>query len=495
MMMPARQQTTRLLAWIMLIGSFLVFLLIVVSGLYSGWHYWTNATTNQGGTLIVRASAELITWQREGRAVPEQAQDLQPLEEGDRLQIARSAGYGQAATVRLFDDSTIDMWAGADLVLHTMETSRWTQQQQLVILEQREGYIRYDLLAAQGYTNVLFQVRAGDSAITLTPGGSYSIEVTRSAREVLAMNTDTNVAPPVFVDLSVRDGFATLQSHHYTRQVAVGERVLLGAAGVPSQPFAARWELIRDGTFTAYTVAEYNNTTVSEASSSALVRSSTWQVFSGSGPSDAEPNGFFQLSQQCPPPNMTNDCPASEQLNVARFIRGGGQTKPFVTGVRQILRPDQAGIDISEYRSLSFSLWVRVLYQSLPMAGDAGTECPVMIRFLTKQDHPTDVEQERVICFYTDDGSGNPLVRTPNITYYQVQPYEWYRLQINLRDAEWLPTAKYMRSIEIYANGHDYDAQVTSVSLLGAHTAAVSERDATLDAAPLPSYNDQVRER
>jgi hypothetical protein len=135
----------------------------------------------------------------------------------------------------------------------------------------------------------------------------------------------------------------------------------------------------------------------------------------------------------------------------------------------QMLGADGQGIDISEYRSLVFSIWVRVLHQSIELAGDKGTECPVMVRFIVKQSSPSDAEQEHVICFYSSEDPAAEPERNPAITYYRVEPGAWYPFVIDLRTEKWLPEARYIQSIAIYANGHDYTSQVTDVSLIGSH--------------------------
>jgi hypothetical protein len=464
------QRRTMRLAWLLLAVASSIFCLLLAAGFYTMWHYHVHATTERSSTLIVRAPEEWVTWQRATRAIPERARNQQVLHEGDRVHIASSAGYGQAATVRLFDNSTLDMWAGADLLLRDLRTSRWNQTEQTVVLEQTKGYIRYDLLDDQPYEQVNYIVQVGDASISLAPGGSYSIDIVPPQRRVV-LTSDSN-DQVMMVDIAARAGSAEVQSEGYTRSIQAGQRVVIDPAGIPSEPMPAFWELIRDGNFSQYSQEEYNNTTASIEEQPTLVRSDTWQVYGIRNPPDAASvGGVFNISEGCQPPQRSNDCPPDERVNIAWFFRSGGQTKPFVTGIRQTLGAERQGIDLSEFRSLRFSIWVRILYQSIPLTGDEGTECPVMIRFLLKENHPTDAEQERVICFYAGGDPTAEPERAPGITYYRVVPYQWYKLTIDLREDDWLPTARYMRSIAIYANGHDYDARVTGVSLIGSHYA------------------------
>lgn len=463
----SRQRTLRL-AWIMLLVAFSIFCILFVAGIYLVWYYRINATTPEENMLIVRAPEEWVTWQRKGRTTFERAQQKQLLSEGDRVRIASLAGYGQAATVRLFENSTLDMWSGADLVLEQTQRSLWNNNKIVLTLEQKAGYIRYDLRQDQPYKDVMIRVRVGTTFVNLQPGGSYSVQIVPSMRRLFFPGERPNMLP-IQVDIAVRSGQADVESQNRHTSLLTGQRVLLDPAGIPSEPLAARWELILDGDFSQYSEEAYNNTTIQDQPT--LIRSDTWQINSGTGGPTGAAGGFFKLLYNCKPPQIGDACAATDQIHIAQFLRTGNQTKPFVTGVFQALGADGKGVDISEYRSLVFSIWVRVVHQSVPLSGEQGTECPVMIRFETRKTSPSDPDQERVICFYA---SGSPSLdpeRAPGITYYRLLPDQWQHFRIELRAAEWLPEVRYLRSIEVYANGHDYDARVTRISLVGSHYA------------------------
>ncbi len=463
---PSTRRTARL-AWAVMVLAFGIFCTLLGSTIYTFLDYRTYATDVRTGTLIARAPLEWITWQRADRAVPERAQEEQTLNEGQSVNIVSSAGYGQVATLLLFDNSTLDMWSGASVTLQRLRTSRWNAQQQVVELRQNSGYVRYDLREGQPYANVRYVVHAGTATIDLMPGGSYSIEIVRPERRVQLTTAMEN--PPVLIDIAARTGSATIASADQTATILAGERVEIDPVGTLSEPMPARWQLIRDGEFSQYSAQEYNNTTLGDNEQPSLVRSDTWQVFSGSSSDDTAANGFFNVAEACRPPRTDNDCDEDERTHTAWFIRNGGQTKSFITGIRQLFGRDSRGIDISEYRSLVFSIWVRVLDQSIDLTGDEGTECPVMIRFRTKLNHPTDEEQDRLICFYASSDPEAEPVTSPNITYYRVVPYSWYPLTIDLREPEWMPEVRYLWDIEIYANGHEYDSRIAEVSLIGSH--------------------------
>ncbi len=449
-------------AWVLLAFSFLLFCTIVSSAGYSAWTYRMTATTVQQAQLIVRAPIEQITWQRCGRTVFERVQDGQQLQPCDRLRVDSSVGYGQAATLLLFDQSALDLWAEADVQLVKLDTTRWNNNQQQVVVRQYGGYVRYDLKADQPFEQVRFAVLVYDTLIELDAGGSYSIALAPTERTLRFY--DERESREQTIDVAVREGSAQITSHGEQLVLQRGQRAMVDVAGALSPIRPAEWQLLRDGSFTAFTEEEYNNTTIPPQQQPQLVRADTWQVFSG--PADVEP-GFFQIVPVCPHHPAQLPCPPDSTVPAARFIRTGTQTSSFVTGIRQTLGVGQAGIDISEYPGLLFSIQLRVREQSLDLAGERGSECPVMVRFLHKRSSPLDAEQERVICFYTSRVPGAAPRRDPGIIYIEVERDTWHTFTVDLRSPGWIPLARYLRSVDVYANGHDYDVQVARVSLLG----------------------------
>jgi hypothetical protein len=457
-------QITMRLAWLTLVLAFAVFLAAAGTTLNNLWQWYQSADDPRESVLVLRSQPEGLSFRPAGRTVFQGVADGQPVLEGETVRALPTAGYGQVATLKVFDGSQFDLWAGSSLDVETLRTSRWHQALQRVTVLQSAGYVRYDIAADQPYRSVEFLVRADDAEIRLAPGGSYSIALLAPARS--AERVDGR--PVHQIDVAVRSGTLTVtDADGSVLQLGAGQRTLLDESSRLGPQLPAEWELLRDGAFTAFSELEYNNTT--NVDDPALRRSTTWLV-SGTPDLPIEQRGFFRLAPICPPPDVDNRCASDEIAQAAWFYRLGGQTSGFVTSLRQMLGSDGAGIDISEYRSLRFSLWVRVLYQSLSDAGDRGTECPVMVRIIGRRSAPLDPDEERVICFYTPSAGATaaaPVNRAEGVTYVPLEPASWLFYRIDLRDAAWMPEFRYLRSIEIYANGHDYDSRVTEVSLLG----------------------------
>ncbi|NJN19287.1 MAG: hypothetical protein HC822_25080 [Oscillochloris sp.] len=461
---PPGQIRTLRLAWLTLGGFLLIFLLLLGLAAAAGYHFYQTATDPHEARLVLRGEPEWLAWQPAGRSVFQGVNDGQALDEGDAVRAAAAAGYGQVASISLFDQSQLDLWARAELQIQQLRTTRWTNQLQTVMLEQRGGYVRYDLRSDQPYQNTDFQVQIGAASVEMYPGGSYSIDLRQPAREVQVLSAGP--APALVADIAVRSGSAIVVGSNGDQVVvSAGQRVAVDPVGQPGLPVPARWELVRDGGFSQYSELEYNNTTLEPNINTPA--SEFWKVY-GTPTLTPEQRGFFRIAEICRPPDVDNRCLFNERRNAAWFYRAGNQTIGFATGIEQRLGENGSGIDISEYRTLTFSMWARVLKQALVDGGERGTECPVMVRIVGRRFSPADPDQERVICLYVDNGDGSLRTRSDDIIYVPVELAEWYHLEIDLRAEDWLPDFRYLRLVQIYANGHDYNALVADVSLVGA---------------------------
>ncbi|MCS6888621.1 MAG: hypothetical protein NZQ09_10460 [Chloroflexus sp.] len=456
------QRRTLRIAWLTLFVFLGLFLTLVTLAVLNVRQWYRAATDTQKATLVVRSVNESIVWQPAGRTIFQGTRDQQELGEGDVLRALPNAGYGQVASLRLFEGSQLDLWAGAELRLAELRTTRWHSGTLQVTLEQTGGYVRYDLRDGQPFQTVRFTVLLGDAQVELLAGGSYSIGLYPPERRVIRIDG----RPALVADIAVRSGSAIVTGvvGQPVRLVA-GQRIEVDPSGLPGLPVPARWELIRDGGFSLFSEAEYNNTT--RADDPTLPRATTWQV-SGTPNLPLPERGFFRLVMVCQPPSDSSNCPPEYRRTAAWFYRTGRQVNGFVTSIRQLLGVHGAGVDVSEFRSLVFSLWARIDYQSLPAAGDRGTECPVMIRIVARRSSPADPDEERVVCIYTAASDDELRVRADGVFYQRVEPATWAQFRVDLRAEGWLPDYRYLRSVEIYANGHDYDARVTNVSLVGA---------------------------
>jgi len=460
----ARPETS---AWIVLVIFFLIFCAIVAGACVAAWRYYTNAMVPVGGTIVrvhapagvtyqPKGSAQTITPQTPCRAAP-LTEVCQLLGEDERVQAVPEAGYGPVASIILPDGTRIaDMYAhptGADLTLESYQMSRWTKQRLALEFRQTAGYMRYDIpdKSGQPYAEVTYKVVIADGvSAMLSPGGSYSVDVPHYNKE-----HPQALAPsgrPVLAEVAVRTGSVELQGPSGSVIVHPGEKVQVDVDKGVSEALPARWELIHNGG-------------LSQCKSDAdLDGCGEWQLYREKFDqtlTKVEENGKFKVYRGCRPETPVF-CTEDETTNIGQFHREGEQQKSYVRGIAQTL-----DLDISEYRELRFSMWARVIRQTVPRAGIANIECPVTIKFVFKQSSPSDDPEQRYICFYQDD-TQQQIPPQGEFSYQATTGSSWYLLRYDLRDSGLLPKARYLQRIVIYANGHDYISEIADISLSAA---------------------------
>ena len=467
----ARRQTRpETSAWLILVAFFLVFCALVAAASIAGWRYYTEAMVPVSGALVRvhapagvsyrdRSSAKSITPDKPCPQPPA-SETCQVLKEGDRIQAKPEAGFGPVASLVLPDGSRLaDMYAyptGADLTLTRYAVSRWSQRRQEVELTQAAGYVRYDIpqSTARPYDEITYSVSITENVgLLLAPGGSYSVDVPHYDQEHLPRLALSGA--PILAEVAVRSGVAEVRAPSGSVVVRPGEKVQIDGSSTASAPVKAEWQLIRDGDFACGKVRND--------------RCGAWQRLAVKFDQtvtdrEGDKSAAFTVYQTCRP-LMPQFCNQDQTINVAQFYREGNQSKSFGIGVQQDL-----DIDISEYRSLHFSMYARVVKQTVPGAGIANIECPVTIELLYKRESPSDNPVSRTICVYTADAAimaGQQGGPPPGPYVYQlVPPNSWFQIEQDLRLDTLLPDARYLQQIKIYAVGHDYISEVTDVSIV-----------------------------
>lgn len=445
-------------AWVILCMAFVAFLFLAAVGLVLSWQAYNSAMRTQEGAML-RSHVAVGVLLQEPRSVtsraierlpenvdpcPGQSDICIPLRSGDRIRTLPAAGYGPVASLVLPDTTHIQLWAqdqGGDLVYHTYQVSRWNNQRQVVSLQQHSGYARYDVAQFQPYQKVEYNVVLPDGVtVWMTPGGSYSVHV----YDQESSNR---------IEVAVRSGSATVQRNDVLTSISQGELVAVNQRGVISTPVSAAWQLIEDPDWQDISADDTGTTTVGG-----------WNEFRRPEAPNMRPdeqNGRISIVQGCTP-ERPDLCSADEQVRILRLRRDGNQVRPFAVGIEQTL-----DADVSEYTSLRLTAWVRVLNQTVPIDGIAGSECPVMITLVYKYVSPTDEQLDRNFCLYAFKSKDTLVTDTGRIRYRALPPYEWYRLDVDLREDEYIKLARYLQSIRIEARGNDYLSEITDLALIG----------------------------
>jgi hypothetical protein len=467
---PRRRGRAETTAWFYLVAFFLIFCAIVAGLCAAGWRYYTTAMVPLGGTVVRVHVPTGVSYQQKGSSrrdtpvkpceTPPKTDTCQTLAEDDRVIAVPQAGYGPVASVTLPDSAQIDLYSfpsGVELMLKTYRVSRWTMGRREVRFVQTAGYARYDIPSKeiQQYAEVSYVVEIGGGlSVALQDGGSYSIDIPK--RDPDRPLRVTASGAQLQAEIAVRAGAAELQGGSGAVRILPNQKIQVGPNSAIGEPLPAEWDLIRDGNFKRYAAGAYP-----KGLEDWVVRPF---LFDRSATKE-EQNGQVKIYTGCPPdtPSFCSDNPAY----LAQFQRQGNQSKSFGVGIEQA-----TDLDISEYRALRFTMWARVIRQSISNAGIANIECPVTVKILFKQSSPTDPEQERYICFYRNS-TGELIPPSSPFVYQAVDDLpSWYRITFDLRDEklDLLRSARYIQSIAIYGNGHDYISEVTDISLIATQT-------------------------
>lgn len=455
---PTWWRKPELSAWVILVFAFVVFVILAIFGVQLAWQAYNNAMRTQEGAML-RSHVAVGVLVQEPRSVtsraierlpenvdpcPGESDICIPLRSGDRVRTLPAAGYGPVASLVLPDTTHIQLWAqdeGSDVVYHTYQVSRWNDHRQIVSLQQHHGYARYDVAQFQPYQKVEYNVVLPDGVVVwMTPGGSYSVHIYES-------QSNHNY------EIAVRSGSATVQRGDDMVSVAQGELVVVDPDDSIMPPVAATWQLIDDPDWQDISAEDSGTTTVGGWNEFRRAEAPNMRI--------DEQNGRLSVVQGCSP-ESPDLCSADDQVRILRLRRDGEQTRPFAVGVEQSL-----DADVSEYTSLRLTAWVRVLTQSVPVDGIAGSECPVTFTLVYKYISPADEQLERNFCLYAFKSDDTLVTDTGRIRYRALPPYEWYRLDVDLREDEYLKLARYLQSIRIEARGNDYMAEITDLALIG----------------------------
>ena len=467
----SRQRNVQASAWYVVMAFFAVFCALVATMGYFGWRFYTNATIPVDTSLVLKYVATGVLEWPPGRSVPQEMtkpavvpQSCPPgnqnycdfFSEGQRLVGQRGAGYGQVAALKLPDNSLINLHTqpnGFDITLKKYQVSRWTNEKQDVIFEQKAGYARYDLAENQPYRHVSFKVNVQGVVINFAPGGSYSVAVPRTENGEPRGRLVTDA--PILVEVAVRSGSATIASGGVIATPRPGEKVQVALdgsfvkQGSDIYPDAA-WELVPDGDFSHFTTEQYNT----------LGKTTTWNIRSWASEPGIDP-GAFSIVFTCPPETPFN-C-NNDKIHYGQFLRTANDQKPFYTGI-----DNPVDIDISEYTgSLKLRAEVSIIAKpSVDGTGERGTECPIFINITYKLKSPTDGDQFFQICVFTADNDN--YVKDPNIYYQRVIAGPYFPVQLDLRSIDApIKDAWYIQNIRIEARGHDYYSRISRVSLVG----------------------------
>jgi hypothetical protein len=409
------------LAWTVLFSAFAVFCILAIGFPLVVRGYLLGARR----PLFVQLNAQrgIVRVERQGNGGIDAAglEDASPLElfKGDGLRTGRQdeglltlqrGEQGERETL-----VSVVVYDNSNLLVEDAYSPRFglSSGAHEAVLRLRDGRARVDVQAANDGRPVRVEVRTSQTDILLNEG-SYALEVN---------NEQTSI--------TVRSGRADVRTAQDQLVVLDEQRCVAASSGELDGPLPAERNLVRNGDF-------------------AEGLDAGWTV-------------FFNSSGE--PPTVTGVVD-EEGAPVAWFEHV--EPQPAEISLIQTLNRN-----VKDLESLVLHLKVRVNYQSLPVCGSLGSECPVMVRldYIDGAGSP----RQWVLGFYAFD---DPNI---NVPYYcttcpgptsgnhiRVPQSAWYLFDSpNLMEAlpaEWRPST--LQSVHVYASGHSYDSMVTDVELL-----------------------------
>jgi hypothetical protein len=124
--------------------------------------------------------------------------------------------------------------------------------------------------------------------------------------------------------------------------------------------------------------------------------------------------------------------------------------------------------DVRDFQSLKLHFVVKVINHDVFVCGQAGSECPMMVRLDYKDDNGTDRSYLQGFYYQLDPNGVNPNYNTTSgarVEHIRVPPnfsftYDSGDLMTSLKPSQ-------ITAITFYASGHSYSASIAEVELLG----------------------------
>lgn len=307
------------------------------------------------------------------------------------------------ALLTFFDDSRVTIFPGSEVRLIKVRSPSFALSPRSNEIALEQNAGRIRVGPALPTSRLTdWRVSTPHSQISLSEG-SYSVMVSNEASEI-----------------AVRRGEATVEAEGQTTILPPGKRVVVALGEGPSDLLPAAHNLIINGDF-----------------SRGL---SGWRTYPTQGQEGVE-GGEAELT-------------TLEGREVLRLYRRGEEGVHTEAGVIQEV--DQ---DVSDYLSLQLRLDVRVNSHSLGGGGYLSSEYPVIVRIDYEDEYGSAAHWYHG--FYCQNAQNNPTLNGEGIRCGVWYPYEESNLLEILE-----PSPFYVRSVQIYASGWNYESLVAEIGVL-----------------------------
>jgi hypothetical protein len=396
------------MAWIVLLSSFVTFVVMAIS-IPLAIQYTIRYATVAQDVQFTPTVGTILFW-------PPRASEPIAITTSRKDVVERSrfeAGYSTQGELSLMLNpesdqamGTIHLYQGTQLDLVRVRRPRFMSSPEpyRVRLRLNAGTIR--LFTNSGQERPLVVEIETPHGEALLSEGIYNFSVKAGETEV-----------------TVNSGQATLNHvSGETRIVSQWLRSSMSATQPPSDPVASQRNLILNGDFSQPLSTSWETFTVAEK--------------------DVVP-GRVEIREQ-------------DGRRVANFVRRGGDNVHTEVRIRQEV--DQ---DVNVYEALRIELYVKIDYQSLAGAGFVGTEFPVRVEINYTDIYGKDLEWGHGF-YYRPPDPGTPIYPSDQILQSAWYFYSSPNLINELKDTR--PAR--INSISVYASGHNYESMVNGISLI-----------------------------
>ncbi len=359
-----RYKNPERVAWLVIVGSFVVFVLLCATVPFGIRYYLLHATSPQTTNLEVIDGTPTVRLL--GAAAPIAVTSTMELSEGSTVETDENA----RCILTFKDGSTLILFPSTQITLMEMHvpTFLWGIEPTTVIVEEERGRVRVGAapLIAQGDDVVPLrhlEIQTPHLAALLSDG-SYAVEVSADSSQLI-----------------VTDGNAAVSSAGQTVNVGRRQRTVVTPGQPPLAALPAAQEIIVNGDF-----------------SDPLARG--WDVVHDT----TNPLGVIDLV------NLTD-------RRAIHITRTGSNQTSAITGIIQTINRE-----VSDYRTVQFSADVRVHTQSLSGGGILSSEYPLIVRMRYHDVYGS--EAEWVHGFYIQNLTNNPTVNGEQIATDVWVPFE-----------------------------------------------------------------------
>lgn len=422
------------IAWGVLLTSFMIFCLFTASFTSMLYRWWTQPTP---GVVEATVLQRLFVQQLPAGKIQPVIFAGGALNPDDHLRVSVEAPPGPAALLR-FDGASMALWAGTDLRVGTLKQGWSAPTVDQPDFELSSGQVLVELADGRQQLMIAIGGGLGGSPVVLTGPGRYRIRVLDKDSPTTA---DAEQALGRGLEVATERGLAVIGSN----QISAGERLI--EAGNRPQPKRNRWDIVQDGTFQQLVDDVYRTASTPQL---------TWGLSSNPTVVGAADTGNPIPTQACTDPVARTGC----EEPYLRLVRRGGNTKGYVTAVKQ-----QLNADVTSYRWVRLKADVKIVYQSLSKAGESGTECPLLIEITYTNTQAANIHKDYCYWAFDNPNSEGVVANFPYIETQQIGQNTWLPVDIELKQD--LADPLKIESISFQANGHDYESQVRNVELFG----------------------------